>query len=136
MSKEKEIIFRDKNLSLPEEKDILGLTDNLRDMIWNTRYKTQVVDVPGQGATWMSEIDFPDGTTGELGWYRFHDEIGSLVWTNKEEGLKSGNYSALYVDPYNPPFIQALEIKNGKDAYGIKWKNIELLFSLLENKKT
>jgi len=88
-----------KESSLPSTKNVLDLTNKLRDLI--NQNNPSLIEVPGQGTTWASDITFPDGSQRQLGWARIRDEQGALVWTDKGERLELGNYNVLYVDPYS-----------------------------------
>lgn len=112
---------------------LINLSDRLRDLIHKRSY---FIDVPGQGGTYTTEVKFPDGDKGELGWARFRDEEGALVWTkgiDLEGGpsLIKGDYCVMYIHPYGK-HVRLAELRNeGKEVLGIDIEDVVDLQSLI-----
>lgn len=113
---------------LPTVSEIISLTDKLRRLINDSN--PGLIEIPGQGRTWASDINLPDGKEIQLGWSRIRDEYGALVWTEDGEKLKNGNYNVMYVDPYNED-IRLAEFRTKEEkVLGIQWSSIQKIMAV------
>lgn len=111
----------------------IDLSNRARQEIWGN--DAQVVDVPGQGRTWVARIRNNEGEEREMGWSRIRDERGALVWSPEGESLEDGDYSVMYVDPYTPSVRLAELRAGGEIILGIDSREVEALESILPPKR-
>ena len=113
-----------------DKRQIFKYVDKLQQLIWDN--DASEIDVPGQGRTWVSNvIGLKVGKDIEIGWSRWRDEEGSLVW-GSHDGLRRGDYCVMYVDPYNSTLRIAELRESGKKVLGIELNDFNDILTLAD----
>lgn len=115
----------------PTERELLVAYGKLRNIIIDN--KPFFVEIPGQGITLSAIV--PEKATQQqilLGWSRFRDEDGAVVW-GADADARKGNYNVMYACPYDYRQQKVLvgEVRGGTE-FKEDWDLLPSLLGLLD----